>query len=308
MTPMTRSPKVNGDISSNSLTNLTKYLKGRLLSEVTEKELWAVKIIEDSRPSSLREFDQIPMRSLDLLCQAKLIAGNLAHKSIAFVGDHDSTSLLIGLLSMIGSIPAPKDMLLLDFDERLLTKAEFLAKEYGFGDNLRVQLYNVFDPVPKNLIEKYDWFYTNPPYGCRNCGESARLFITRGCQLVKQGNKSFGCIILPDDDSRAWTSLAMLVTQRFILSHGWSVLSKIDELHQYHLDDDKELSSSMIIIKRNKSEKYPKMPYFDRKVEFSEIPNFYGIGVKPPYPRYIHSDRTFNYNWANEENYVTKKD
>lgn len=189
-------------------------LKDKLLVRITKDDLEAVQIIEQTRPKSLRAYDQIPMHSIDLLCQVKLIASYLAGQSVVFMGDHDSTSLLLGLLSKQQTFSKPTHMLLLDFDERLLLAANALADQYGFNDILDVRLYNVFDPVPPDLIGQFDWFYTNPPYGCRNEGESARLFITRCCELARLDGAN-GCIILPHDPYRPWTHSAMLATQKF---------------------------------------------------------------------------------------------
>lgn len=279
--------------------NTTQLIRQSLSSNVSDQDLRAAKSLEKIRPLALREFDQIPMRSHHLLQQVKLIAPFLAGQSVVFMGDHDSTSLLIGLLGARGRIPLPSHMLLLDFDERLLVVAENFARRAGFGDLLECRLYNVFDPVPSDLIGRFDWFYTNPPYGCRNNGESARLFITRCCELARQDN-SHGCIILPDDPQRLWTRASMLTTQRFLCNSGWTVGEKINKFHQYHLDDDSELSSSMLIVESNELIRLVPnpMPYVGRKVDFGEIENFYGYSVSPPYPHYIRYDNRFDYNWS----------
>jgi predicted methyltransferase len=273
---------------STALNGAVQLFRDRLYPAITHKDKRAIAIIERSRPKALRTYDQIPMRSGDLLRQVKLVAPYLAGKRVAFMGDYDSTSLLIGLLAKQKSILSPAYMLLLDFDDRLLTVARNLAKQYSFEDLLDVRLYNAFDPISSDLIGKFDSFYTNPPYGCHNLGESARLFITRGCELVGQNDAS-GCIILPDDENRPWTRLAMYSTQRFLCGLGWTIDEKINKLHQYHLDDDLELASSMILVKRDgylHNESSP-MPYAGRRVDFDEIPHFYGRSVLLPYPQYI---------------------
>jgi N4-bis(aminopropyl)spermidine synthase len=198
-------------------------LKDKLLIKVTQADLEAVRIIEEIRPKSLRAYDQIPMKSEDMVRQTKLVGPLLRGKSVVFMGDHDSTSLLLALLGELQNFPKPAHMLILDFDERLLVAANALADRYGFNDILDVQLYNAFDPVPLELMGKFDWFYTNPPYGCRNQGESARLFITRCFELVRS-DEANGCIILPHDPSRPWTRSAMLATQRFLCNYDWTAL------------------------------------------------------------------------------------
>lgn len=245
-------------------------------------------IIEQARPPALRTYDQIPMRSDDLLFQAKFIAPHLAHKTVAFVGDYDSASALLGLLATRDS-PSPTRMIVLDFDERVLTTLDNLARRYGFADRLQTHLYNVFDPVPADLVGTCDWFYTNPPYGSRNDGASGRLFITRGAELTR--TDAGGCIILPDDRARPWTHAAMRTTQQFLLTHCWQISEKFDDVHQYHLDDDCDLFSSLILVHHadNGSDERA-MPYAGRCVPAADIPFFYGGAVTPPYPRLIGAD------------------
>lgn len=282
---------LNQTLCSPFVNGADQLFKDRLSSLISPVDMEAVEIVAQARPEALRIYDQIPMRSRDLLRQVTLIAPYLAGKFIVFMGDYDSTSLLIGLLVKRGSIPSPKSMLLLDFDERLLSVADKLATQYDFQDILETRLYNAFDPIPSELIGKFDWFYTNPPYGSHNLGESARLFITRGCELARQ-NVANGCIILPDDEFRPWTRSAMHSTQRFLCECGWTIDEKINKLHRYYLDDDRELASSVILVKRNSDlhNRQKMMHYAARKVDFDEIPYFYGRSVSSPYPRYILQD------------------
>jgi hypothetical protein len=250
------------------------------------KERRIAGIVEAARPKALRDFDQIPMHSRDLIRQARRIAPQLADKNVAFVGDYDGTSIVLALLSKLG-LARPRRMLLLDFDERILQAYAELAERYRFGNLLGFSLYNVFEPLPHGLNGQFDWFYTNPPYGSNNHGASGRLFITRGCELVHPTNGR-GCIILPDDPVREWSQRGMLETQQFLSEHGWLVREKSLGLHGYMLDDDPSLRSSQMIISRvGGGSKWPVMPWSGRKVDSREIPWFYGRTVSPPYPTYI---------------------
>jgi hypothetical protein len=274
-------------------------IQDRLQLSFSATEIAAVKLIKKVRPPSIRAFDQIPMRSRDLLKQAKIIAPYIAGQSVAFMGDADLASLVIGLVGRIGG-PLPRHMTLLDFDERLLEVAYTVARHFGFADVLAVQRYNAFDPVPNELSHRHDWFYTNPPYGSNNSGASAQLFITRGCELVRAGGS--GCIILPNDATRAWTQGVMLSTQAFLATHGWSIRTMLDKMHHYHLAEDRFLTSSLVLVDNvvgaGSSGDLPAMPYAGRRVEFREIPSFYGRAVLPPYPRYIRRDGTADYAWG----------
>lgn len=109
-----------------------------------------------------------------------------------------------------------------------------------------------------------------------------------------------GCIILPDDSQRPWTRSAMMCTQRFLLESGWGIREKIDCVHKYHLDDDRNLASSTILVEAVPTyERVSTMPFTDRQVGFAEIPHFYGRTIAPPYPRYIRLDGSLDYRWTN---------
>lgn len=283
------------DEGSISLANskLTRQLKHSIFSTVTEEELELISILEKNRPKPLRDFDQIPMRGTDLLFQIKTVLPHLAGKEVVFVGDYDSSSLLIGLTCSYGFAAAPKRMTLVDFDERLLKSASELAKEYGFSALLETRPYNVFDPIPSDLRRKFDIFYTNPPYGASNMGESARLFINRGCDFVKE-DRARGYVLIPNDSDRYWTREAMYNTQYFMLRHGWRVETLMNKMHRYALDDDETLMSSLLIVEKEvaytSEHVLPRMPFSDRKVPYREIEYFYGKSVLPGYPWLITED------------------
>ncbi len=120
-------------------TVVHRTLKDVLVLPMTDADHRAVRIVERARPSAFREFDQIPMRGEDLLRQVKLVLPYLANKSVVFVGDADCSSLLIGLLGSLGN-PMPTQMLVVDFDERLLTKVQQVARRYGFAHLLTTAL------------------------------------------------------------------------------------------------------------------------------------------------------------------------
>jgi hypothetical protein len=79
----------------------------------------------------------------------------------------------------------------------------------------------------------------------------------------------------------------MHATQQFLLTHGWVIRTKVDGLHRYYLDDDPELSSSLVIVDSVVQGDYPAMPFAGRRVAMDEIPSFYGRNIHPPFPTTI---------------------
>ena len=85
-------------------------------------------------------------------------------------------------------------------------------------------------------------------------------------------------------------------TQNFLCRHGWMVDEKINQMHNYYLDDDYGLASSLILIKRHPDQdNVAPLPYISRQVDLAEIPYFYGHSVPLPYPRYIRCDEVHEY-------------
>ena len=243
---------------------------------------------EAMRPASLREFDQIPMLGVDLVESVKAVAPQLADRRVVFMGDHDGVSVLTGMFASRGLLPAPRTMYMLDFDERLVERARQVAAEYGFSHLLTAELYNAFDAVPSHLVGAFDAFYTNPPYGMSNGGESVRLFMGRAMEMASAPG-SLGHVVLPCDPQRPWTQDAAVRTTHFAEAHGWNTVEMLCDRHGYHLDDDPHLRSALLTIQAGGGRRVS-LPWQGRDVSHHEIAHFYGRSVTPPYPRYIRSD------------------
>ena len=267
-------------------------------AEPSQSALLAAYAVEQARPPALRRYDQIAMSSVDLARQVDLLAPGLADRHVVFMGDHDGMSVALGHAAAVGGGPMPARMTLLDFDERLLARYRQFADENGFGPVLDTCRYNVFDPVPEDLAGVADVFYTNPPYGSRNDGASVRLFLSRALECVRSVNADdatdgpVGYAVLPYDDERTWTRVAMQKTQAFMTGQGWAVGEMGKAMHGYALDDDPELRSATV---RFEGVTYAetdraRLRFGGRRAEVREVPLFYGAGVCAPYPRYIGTD------------------
>lgn len=78
-----------------------------------------------------------------------------------------------------------------------------------------------------------------------------------------------------------------------LIQAGFTIAEKAQAVHHYVLDDDADLASSLILVEAVSQPTAVTMPtYFGRAVHQAEIPWFYSRSVAPPYPRYIRSDGT----------------
>ena len=211
-----------------------------LSPKITQEELELIQEISSLRPFPNRAVDQIYMRPICILWQVKLIASYLTGKDLIFMGDGDHISVLCGIYAKAKSITV------LDIDPRIVKSIRAIGKKYKV--KIDTFQYDVLKPLPKKFYKKFNFFYTNPPYGSKNAGQSGITFISRCIEACKFSSK--GCIVLPHDDERKWTKEVMENTQKFLLKQGWIIVEKLVGLHIYYLDDATLASGTMIVEQR----------------------------------------------------------
>ena len=225
-----------------------------------------------NRPSPIREFDQIYMKHADMLLQAEHVSKWFDGKDVVFIGDGDGISLCIAHLQNHGQLQfSTKSILVLDFDERIVNAINNFALKNGIDNLIQARLYNVANPLPKEYWQKFQAFYTNPPYGASNHGSSIRAFMKRGFEAT--GENAIGCIVMADYDELPWTKEVLYKTQKMALACKFMVAEMLPTFHYYHLDDVPELTSCSLILKRFQ---YKKMDYCSEPLAEKELKNFYG--------------------------------
>src|ERR1017187_1778755 len=80
----------------------------------------AISDVVQNRPRPLREFDQIYMKSGDMVLQSELVARWADGKRLAFIGDGDAISVCVAYLQESKIVNyGPKKIVVYDFDERI---------------------------------------------------------------------------------------------------------------------------------------------------------------------------------------------
>lgn len=262
----------------------------------------AVNSISDvvaNRPAPLREFDQIHMKVADMVIQAHFISERFADKDVIFIGDGDAIGLSImhlGHSKVFDSMP--KSIHVLDFDERVVNSINRFAQKYGFQDQMSSSRYNVIDALPDDFFAKFDAFYTNPPWGASNGGESVKIFLERGIEALKP-TLGEGVIVIADDPETPWTQEVLHASQKCASDAGFLVSEMIPQLHLYHLDDAPELKSCSCMFRRA----FPSLSANKSKpIEQSRLDNFYGK-LAPLRVHYVEAVATLNYGKACESTY-----
>lgn len=258
----------------------------------------AISDVVQNRPPPIRNFDQIYMKVGDMALQAVYAGQAFADRHVVFIGDGDSIALSVLHLHHAGIIrEAPQQITVLDFDERIVNAINTFSEDSGFSHRISARLYNVVDPVPSDLLGKCDGFYTNPPWGQSNDGESVLAFIERGMECCRPESK--GMFVIADDPKTPWTQLVLRNAQRRALDAGYIISEMLPQQHLYHLDDAPDLTSCSCLLRRTGewTEVLDSRPLSaDRRA------NFYGRGI-PLAARYIREPPSLNRGRAQDGTY-----
>lgn len=242
----------------------------------------AISDVVNNRPRPLRDFDQIFMKTADMLLQVDHVSRHLDGKRVVCIGDGDAIGLcLIHLLNQKILKEGPKSVHVLDFDERVVYSVNNFAEKKNIQDKVSAELYNVANPMPKQYWQNFDAFYTNPPFGASNNGISVKAFVKRGIEAV--GINGIGCIVIADDKEHEWSQNVLKTVQGTVNEEGFLISEIIPAFHKYHLDDAPELTSCSMIIRRTSEfgEKYSSKPLSKNLFD-----DFYGEG-KPLRIKYV---------------------
>jgi N4-bis(aminopropyl)spermidine synthase len=225
-----------------------------------------------NRPPPIREFDQIYMKVADMLLQAEHVSKWVDDRDTLFVGDGDAIGLTLLHLHQEGVLPhGPRSIHLIDFDERIINSVRVFARRYGLEDRVDCTLYNVADPLPRELWQRFDAFYTNPPFGSANGGVSVSSFVQRGIEATR--DNAVAALVVADYPDLRWTQDVLFATQQLLMENGFVIAELIPEFHRYHLDDAPGLTSCSLTARRIKD---PIADYQSQALDREARESFYG--------------------------------
>ncbi len=256
----------------------------------------AISDVVQNRPRPLRIFDQIYMKTGDMVLQSELIAKWANGKKLAFIGDGDAISVCVAYLHHREILDyGPNEIVVFDFDERICNAVSRFAAEEQIT-NLSAHLYNCLDAFPSK--EKFDCFYTNPPWGASNDGESVKVFVQRGMEAV--GYNGEGTVVIADDHDLDWPQQVLAATQKFALESDFYIQNMGSRLHGYHLDDNPNLLSCNLVLKSLPGALMPglSMPIIDPV----RLAHFYGHNNHPKI-KYVREEMRVDYGKAHESEY-----
>jgi predicted methyltransferase len=256
----------------------------------------AISDVVQNRPRPLREFDQIYMKTGDMVMQSEFIAKWANNKRLAFIGDGDAISVCVAYLQKRKIISyGPSRITVFDFDERIVSAVKRFADKERL-EHLDAVLYNCIDALPK--VSLYDQFYTNPPWGASNNGESVNVFAQRGMECI--GYEGQGVIVIADDEELDWPKQVLANVQRFAVDQGFFVSRMMPRLHLYHLDDAPDLKSCNLIIASIPGN--GRNPTSNAISDPERLLNFYGQSASPRV-KYVRECKRLDYGKAHDDEY-----
>lgn len=259
----------------------------------------AVSDVVQNRPRPIREFDQIHMKVGDMVMQSEIVASWADGKRIAFIGDGDAISVCVAYMKAREVLDfGPTRITVFDFDERTVQSVKRFADKERI-EHLDAQLYNCLDPFPD--ASKYDCFYTNPPWGASNKGESVNVFVDRGIDAIRGVGE--GMIVIADDDELPWPKQVLANVQRHASEQGFFVSRMQRKLHAYHLDDAPDLKSCNLFVTSLPEQTIRTEPSLPTAPE--RLTNFYGMS-QPPKVRYVREKKKPDYGKAPDEEYYVE--
>ncbi len=192
-----------------------------------------------NRPVNLPEFDQGSILEKDVIKRVEFIyeRGDLLDSDILVIGDDDLISIALGLTKL------PKKIYVLEIDKRLIDYIETHAHKLNLP--IKTLQYDARNLLPKELINRFDIFITDPPETLK----ALKTFLSRGIQSLKtQGAGYFGLTTIESSLDK-WFGL-----EKFIIETGFVItdikrkfsvypFSKEDEEWQYFKDKIKIFKS-----------------------------------------------------------------
>lgn len=256
----------------------------------------AVSDVIQNRPRPLRLFDQIFMKAGDMVLQSEFVARWANGKKLAFIGDGDAISVCVAYLRARAIIDyGPSEIVVFDFDERICNAIERFADRERL-EGLTAYLYNCLDVFPTPNV--FDSFYTNPPWGASNGGESVCIFMQRGMEAVGYGGE--GLVVIADDDELQWPRQVLARVQEFALANGFFVQKMMPKMHAYHLDDAPDLRSCNLMFKAVSVTS--KARESTAIADPQRLSNFYGRSSGPRV-KYVREKVRLEYGQAHEDEY-----
>ena len=200
----------------------------------------------DARPKPKREYDQFYSVPETQVARVKLLyeQNEISDASIIFLGDDDLTSVCLALLG------DAKRIVVIDIDSAQIEIINKMAREL----NLKIETYHhdLKNPVPKDLMHKFDLVFTDPPY----TPNGFQLFLQREIECAKGISSSI--YICYGNSERAGERF--LPVQKIINDLSLEVLFAYHTFNKYTGAESIGSSSNLYVLRPTQMTKSAKKP------------------------------------------------
>lgn len=217
--------KGKAEAEKNGIYPYKRYIcdrcNGRTITIDAFKEVYDEFLrIQENRPEALHRYDQgyvTPETTLARVAFADM-RGDLRNREIIVLGDDDLVGLALALTRL------PKRVVVIDIDRRILDFENRVKEEKGLS-MLEVKRVDLRDPLPEELLGKFDTFFTDP----EETLPGFKAFVHRGIATLK-GPGCAGYIGLTHVETSftKWREI-----QRFIVGAGLVITDIINEFNEY---------------------------------------------------------------------------
>lgn len=178
------------------------------------------RVIAQERPRAIMEYDQGYITPDGTIARVQMMDafGDLEGKAILLLGDDDLVSIALMLTRK------PERIVVLEIDDRLI---DFIARSAGIlgFSALEVRKSDLREPLPDDLIGKFDVFETDPTESYWGF----RMFLSRGAVSLR-GLRCAGYFGLTRLESSLWKWKKM---QQFLLRLGFVFTAILPDFHLY---------------------------------------------------------------------------
>lgn len=211
-------------------------------SYIPEENLLNLNTSEDlnsifsERQTPLRKYDQFSATPETVIKRASLLNhfGDINGKKLLFLGDDDFTSLAV---AMNGS---PSEIAVLDIDDRILEKIKSISSKHSL--NIKTTKHDLRKTLPKNLLNKFDVVFTDPPY----TSEGIRLFVARSISALDTKNTTARIYLCYGNSDRA--KERFIPIYRSIIDSGLMIRYIFDKFNRYTGAESIGSSSSLFVL------------------------------------------------------------
>ncbi len=250
--------------------NLEKIVKpecrkceGRGINFKFDSKLYSTFLeIQKKRPKPLKKYDQGNVTPQTTIARVLLAMshGDIENKEILILGAEDD---LLGLA--LALTKKPKKILVLDIDKRLIDFDNYWAEKLKL--NLKAEVFDLRRKLPKDLIGKFDVFFTDPS----ETVQSIKGFILKGIATLK----SPGCVgyfgfTFKDSSLKKWYILQK------ILNNSKVVITEI--LREFNFYENWPYLEETKSFKESAAEKLP-----DKTIWYTS--NWYRLVTLPGFKR-----------------------